>query len=76
MQTVTISNTYVIKWMLLGYPDLRITECKKLVNIKKCIVLKKQMQGIRQGYYLLGKFTTLDEINKISVLDKENECPF
>ncbi len=68
MKTISITTTYNIKCGIKDHPDYVITECGKVINIKKGIVIKNVYPG---GYYLNGKF-----ISRLLEMPLNNDCPF
>jgi len=72
---ISISNNYNLKWNVLGYPNLAITSCSKLINTRTGKIKKKCLNGGSIGYWLDVKtFKKLDDINKIAI--KKQHCPF
>jgi hypothetical protein len=76
MLTITISNTYLLRWSIKGYPDYAITTCKKVVHKKKAKLVKQVLNNGTLGYKLNGKFLSLKEINKLCEIIKVSSCPF
>lgn len=71
MQTVTISNTYNIKYWV--NENICLTECGKYINAKKGIELQKIPIGLKVGIYVNGKATKLEDLKPFK---KDIQCPF
>lgn len=72
---LTISTTYDVKWSILSYPDLAITSCSKIINVRTGKIKKKCLNGGSIGYWLDSKtFKKLSDINKIAI--KKEKLPF
>lgn len=67
------------KWRLIDNNDYVWTECRKLVNVKKCIEIKKTRIGnsVKPGYYIKGKFIKCEDLkNNIELIPKKEYLPF
>ncbi len=50
------------KWVIKGYPIYIIGEDKILYNIQSGKKLQMQLKGYTKGYYLTGKFYSLQQL--------------
>lgn len=67
------------KWRLIDNHDYVWTNCRKLVNVKKGIEVKKTTQGnsTKPGYFIGGRFIKCEDLrNQIELIPKENDMPF
>ena len=73
----TISNTYALKWRYKKEHNYQWTSCGKLFNIKTNRKIKKTVNGRSVGYWIKGKFITLNNLrNNLELLPKKEYCPF
>lgn len=60
---ITLSYTYDLKRQVSGYPDYYLTECGKVINVKRKKLVKKTKRGLGiVGYFLNGVFVNENEI--------------
>jgi len=77
VKTISISNSYNVKWYILGFDKYIITECSKIINIRTHRELKQTLNRYSKGYWFGKKFITLANINKLIYKPKiEEELPF
>lgn len=72
----TISINYSAKWQIKDHPNYIITSCGKVINKKRGTVIKRVVKGYSVGYYIAGKFITLDKLRKQLVKIEDVYCPF
>lgn len=72
----TISINYDLKWQYSKIPHYQWTTCGKLVNRQTGRRLKKTMNGRSIGYWVAGKFITLNNLRADLELIPEKDCPF
>lgn len=73
----TISITYDLKWQLKSYPNYKWSTCKKLFNTKTGRQIKKTLNCRSVGYWISGKFITLNNLRKdLELIPKKEYCPF
>jgi hypothetical protein len=70
METVTISYTYNVKCYV--HPYYIMTECGKIINIKKGIECKQFLRGKHKAVYIDGVINFVDELKPIHI----EKCPF
>jgi hypothetical protein len=68
---VTVSTTYDIIGLVKGYEDYGLTKCGKIINLKRCKIIKKTFSGMSKGWYLNSKF-----VHDIELTELKTECPF
>lgn len=73
---VTISTNYTLKWIFIEHPNYAITTCKKIINVKKSIIIKKTVNGGSIGWWIGGKFIIHSKINSMVKLISKHKCPF
>lgn len=60
---ITLSYTYDLKRQVSCYPDYYLTECGKVINVKRKKLVKKTKRGLGiVGYFLNGVFVNENEI--------------
>ena len=72
----TISVTYDLKWQLKTNPTYKWTTCKKLFNTKTGRQIKKTLNCRSVGYWIQGKFITLNNLRANLELIPKQETPF
>ena len=65
-----------IKWRLKGFDKYGITSKSEVINIKTDHVLQRTVKGYTIGYYLSGKFKSLQQIRSLSYKYEKVKCPF
>lgn len=73
---ITISTTYKEKWVFKDNPKYIITECKKVINIQRGVIIKKTVKGSSIGWWIGSKFIDQKNINKEVRLIIKNKLPF
>lgn len=71
-----IEVTYVAKWQLKDNPHYKWTLCKKLINCKTGMEIKRTIKGMQAGYWIDRKFIKLCAMKSKVELIPHNECPF
>ena len=73
----SISINYDLKWRYKYAHNYQWTSCGKLINVKTGRKLKKTVNGRSVGYWIKGKFLTLNKLRKdLEVIPKVEYCPF
>jgi len=67
MQTIRISTTYQLKWMVKGHEHYVVSPCGKVFNRQRGKMLKRAMNGCTPGYYIASKFYTLKQLREMLV---------
>lgn len=70
MEKVSISISYNVKCWINDY--LCLTECGKIVNTNKGVLVKQFLRGSKPAFYLNGIATKIEEIKPY----EKNKCPF
>jgi hypothetical protein len=76
MKTITISKNYNFIWQLDFAPNYQFTKCKKLFNLKTSREIKKTLTSMTIGYYIKGKFYSLNKLRNHIVKIEKTICPF
>lgn len=77
MKTISISNSYHIKWQFKTANHICITNDKRILNTKTNQFLKRVVKGgYSVGYNIVGVFIPLTKINDHVELIKYEYCPF
>jgi hypothetical protein len=72
----SISITYGLIWEVSFATQYRFTKCSKCINIKTGRIIKQSYCGGSIGYYILGKFYSLNNLRNNIRKIKEYDCPF
>lgn len=68
---------YNIEFKIKGYPDYGITNKGIFINLKSKRILKKIVLGYTKGYYINGKFKSLNSLRKLLFKNTNDDfCPF
>ena len=51
-----VQVNYICKWEFKEYPEYKIITCKKIINTKRCMIVKCTKNGGSIGYFISGKF--------------------
>ncbi len=73
---ITISTTYDLKWELSFAPEYKFSKCGKCFNTKRGKEVRRTLIGYSVGYYIRGKFYTLNTLRSKLELIKKVYCPF
>lgn len=76
MRIKTKSVTYDAVWQIKGMDNYVVTADGKVINKTTGKVLQRQVKGYSIGYYLNGRFYTLQIIRKQFTKIQVSECPF
>ena len=76
MKTATISKNYDFIWMIDFAPNYKFSKCKKLFNLKTGREIKKTLASMTIGYYIKGKFYSLNKLRNHLVKIEKELCPF
>lgn len=72
----TISIVYSLKWQLKNNTNYQFTHCKKCFNVSRGKQIRMVLNGGSLGFWIAGKFMTLNNIkNNIELIPKKY-CPF
>lgn len=73
----SISINYDLKYRYRKIPYYQWTSCGKLINLKTNRKIKKTVNGRSVGYWIKGKFITLNNLKKdLGLIPKKEYCPF
>lgn len=73
---ITITKSIVFKWKLSFNNSYQWTNENELYNVKTMRKIKKTVNGYSVGYWIAGKFITLENLRKSLVKINKIECPF
>ncbi len=59
-----------------GFSKLCLERFRRLFNLRTGREIKKVLQGYSIGYYINGKFVTLNNLKSKLELIKQYNCPF
>lgn len=72
----SISIIYDLKWCYKKLHNYQWIKCGKLINTKTGRKIKKTVNGRSVGYWIKGKFITLNNLrSQLEIIPKEN-LPF
>lgn len=74
--SITIVNTYELKWTLSFAPEYQFTKCGKCINVKRGKEVRKILNGYSVGFCIKGKFYTLEKLRKSLTKIEDKICPF
>ena len=74
--TISISNSYVLKFSLKDNPQYAWSKCGKCFNIKTGREIRKVICGRSVGYCINGGFKSLNTLRKQLVKIEDTKCPF
>ena len=66
----------VPKWQFNFTDNYIISDCNKVVNLKTRKILRMQLKGYTKGYYLHGKFYSLQNLRTKLIKIKRTNYPF
>ena len=70
MERVSVTYTYNVKFWVSD--DICLTECGKLINVKKGIELKQFLRGNKKAVYINGCAIFVDDLKPVERI----VCPF
>lgn len=70
METVTL--TFTALWQFKDQPHIKVTKCKKIIDVKK----GKELKYTTRGFYINGKYVKRKDINSMIEKIKVIDCPF
>lgn len=73
---ITISKSIVFKWKLSTNYNYRWTDSGKLYNVRTMREIKKTVNGYSVGYWIAGRFVTLQNLRKQLIKIDNEYCPF
>lgn len=77
MKIISVTTSYNLKWVFKEYPEYRITECRKVINLKTNRIIKESINGgYTNGYWIGKKFIPKSKINKLVIKQSDYYCPF
>lgn len=65
-----------LKWQIKDLPQYKWSECKRLINTKTGIEIRKVVNGGSIGYWIGNKFITLNKLKQMVELIPKPKCPF
>lgn len=74
---MSLSVTYADKWKINGHPDYMVTENGIVYNVKVGRAIKRCYKSRSVGYWLNGKFYTLNKLRgMLCKIPQKEYCPF
>ena len=73
---ISITTNYREKWEFNDNPKYIITECKKVINIQRGVIIKKTLKGGVIGWWIGSKIIAQKNINNEVKIIIKNKCPF
>lgn len=74
---MSLSVNYADKWLIDGHPDYAVTYNKIVYNIKRNKPIKKCYKLRSVGYWLNGKFYTINTLRPLLIrIVKKEQLPF
>ena len=71
-----ISVNYSLIWEHKKHPNYQFTKCKKCFNVSRGRQIKMVANGGSIGFWIAGKFETLNKIRNKLVKIKHKKVPF
>jgi len=72
MNSLDVTLTFKVYWQFKDFPHLKVTKCKKIIDVKNNKLLK---YGIR-GFYINGYYYKRNQINQMLEIIQNEKCPF
>jgi len=72
----TITNNYALKWQINFATHYKVTKCGKVINMQRCKILKRCVNGGQIGYWIAGKWYSLTNLRKHLVKIDRFKLPF
>lgn len=73
---VSITTTYKDKWEFKDNPHYIITECKKVINLKRGKIVKKTIKDGSKGWWIAKEFVKESQVNDKVRLILKTKLPF
>ena len=74
METMSISTTYTLKWYIND--TYKLSTCGNVFNTKRCVKLKRVLNGGSVGYWIGKEFVTLKELSSRLKKIETTKLPF
>jgi len=71
-----ISISYDLIWEFKDYPNYKVSKCGKVFNMKTNRKIKKVVNGRSIGFWIKGKFITLNNSRKLIRKIEKLDMPF
>jgi hypothetical protein len=76
IKSIIYSGVVTIVWEINGVPDYGFGKDKQLYNLKTSKRLTRTVKGYTQGYYIKGKFYTLNKLKPLLIRPTNFDVPF
>jgi len=73
---VSITTTYKDKWEFNDNPHYIVTECKKVINLKRGKIVKKTIKDGCKGWWIAKEFIKESQVNDKVRLIFKIKVPF
>ena len=73
---VSITITYKDKWEFKDKPYYIVTECKKVINLRRGKIVKKTIKDGCKGWWIAKEFIRESQVNSRVQLIKKEKLPF
>ena len=64
------------KWLIKNEPNYFVDDKNKVYNYKSVKCLQMQLKGYTKGYYLSGRFYSLNKLRPLLIKPKKEYYPF
>lgn len=77
MKTISLANTYDLKWRFKNHAHIVISTTKEIINTKTNRIIKETVNGgYSKGFWIDRKFIPTPKINQYVELITDDDCPF
>lgn len=73
---LTYQYNIVPKWGIIGHDLYFIDNKNKVINRRTGVAIQMQLKGYTKGYYLNGRFLSLQQIRPLLVKFSNEKLPF
>ena len=68
-----VNLTFIVYWRFKRFHHLKVTKCKKIIDIKR----NKMLKYNSRGFFINGKYYKRNQINSmLEKIPKKQYCPF
>ena len=75
-QMISYQINIIPKWLIKNAPNYFVDNKNKVYNLKTGKPLQMQLKGYTKGYYLSGRFYSLNKLRPLLIKIKKENCPF
>lgn len=77
MKTISISNSYNLKWQIKFATHYKVSSDRQIINCKTGRIIKKTISGgYSIGYWISKRFIPINKLNEFCEKIKDESIPF